>query len=669
VQTGPILQIWLDNVSILTNSTVSYYEPWIRLNETSVAPFDTALSLNPPTLLATAFSGDINIAGNLTLAPAPRGTLDLLAAGGINGLDPIGVRRTQNGPITAWAPSTIIVSDASPASLPGITTALSTLGLPEPFGPLPTNGLALAPLDVIFAESGSLLGANSVIQTQLALHDPTVLHGGDLEPVRLYATGGNIADLTLFSPKVTRVLAGNDITDVGFYLQDTSSADFTVVSAGRDIVLYNPNSPLLQQAQQAGNSTIAALNNRNPAQSGDIQISGPGTLEVLAGRNIDLGSGRNTDLAADLGAGINSIGNLSNPALPFNGADLIIGAGIGGPSDLSGSKLDFKGFIDKFLTAQNLQLYLSELQQTMPGLTTTSLNSDLSPEEQAKLALEIFYLVLRDAGRDHNLAGSPGFGTYTAGFAAIASLFPSEASTSGEIDLSSRSIKTASGGNVSILAPGGGVSLGFNIPSGDQVPPGIVSEDGGNISIFTDKSVQVGALRIFTLRGGNEVIWSSTGDIAAGNASKTVKTAPPTRVVVDAQSGDVKTDLAGLATGGGIGVLATVGGVPPGNVDLIAPAGVVDAGDAGIRATGNVSIAAVRVLNASNIQAAGTTSGVPAPVSVPAPNLAGITSASNASAAASNAADQTAARNQPAATEELPSVITVEVVGYEGGEG
>ena len=59
-----------------------------------------------------------------------------------------------------------------------------------------------------------------------------------------------------------------------------------------------------------------------------------------------------------------------------------------------------------------------------------------------------------------------------------------------------------------------------------------------------------------------------------------VQSAPPTQVLVDPQSADVQTDLAGLATGGGIGVLATLAGVAPGNVDLIAPVGVIDAGRA-----------------------------------------------------------------------------------------
>ena len=158
-----------------------------------------------------------------------------------------------------------------------------------------------------------------------------------------------------------------------------------------------------------------------------------------------------------------------------------------------------------------------------------------------------------------------------------------------------------------------------------------MTEAGGEVSIFTNASVDVGVERIFTLRGGNIVIWSSRGDIAAGASSKTVQSAPPTRVVFDPQSASVKTDLAGLATGGGIGVLESVAGVAPGNVDLIAPTGTIDAGDAGIRSTGKLNVAATQILNASNIQAGGGSTGTPT-ASVSAPNL-GSLAAGNTQAA------------------------------------
>jgi hypothetical protein len=167
------------------------------------------------------------------------------------------------------------------------------------------------------------------------------------------------------------------------------------------------------------------------------------------------------------------------------------------------------------------------------------------------------------------------------------------------------------------------------------------------------------------------VIWSSEGDIAAGAAAKTVATAPPTRVLIDPQSGTIETDLSGLATGGGIGVLSTVEGTEPGDVDLIAPNGFVDAGDAGIRASGNLNIAAVQVLNADNISTGGTSVGVPTAPTVAAPNVGGLTSGASSSAAANSAASQVSQQGKPQdkPLDESPSTISVEILGYGGGEG
>ncbi len=180
--------------------------------------------------------------------------------------------------------------------------------------------------------------------------------------------------------------------------------------------------------------------------------------------------------------------------------------------------------------------------------------------------------------------------------------------------------------------------------------------------------MDVGTSRIFTLNGGNEIIWSTEGDIAAGASSKTVQSAPPTRVLIDPQSGAVQTDLAGLATGGGIGVLQTVAGGAAADVDLIAPNGTVNAGDAGIRASGNLNIAALQILNAGNIQVGGKSTGVP---TVTAPNLGGLAAASSAAGAATASANEQAAkqtRNQIAQEnqQQTPSIITVEVLGYGG---
>jgi hypothetical protein len=200
-------------------------------------------------------------------------------------------------------------------------------------------------------------------------------------------------------------------------------------------------------------------------------------------------------------------------------------------------------------------------------------------------------------------------------------------------------------------------------------PPGIVTEYGGGVSILTGGDVGIGRARIFTLRGGDMTIWSTNGDIAAGTSPKTVVTAPPTRVLIDSPSADVATDLGGLATGGGIGVLAAVENVEPGDVYLLAPQGTVDAGDAGIQSTGNLNIAAISVLNADNISTGGTSAGVPSAAPAAAP-VSVSSASSSATAAATSAVDEKASQSQAQQQkEEPPSLITVDILGYGGGEG
>ena len=664
----------MNAVQLLTSNplSLSYYQPWLRLDESRVTPFSTVFTLLPGTVRATAFSGDINLVGTFNLSPSPVGTIELAAAGAINGLQITGITTqsaTGNTPLKIWDSATVNLSDANPASIPGVN---SPYAYQVQAGVVAGNARTTADnflsfIDQMFAETGSSTGAAAVIQTQQALHGSSLLHANDPDPIRIYAGAGNISGLTLFSAKSAEIVAGGAITDIAFYIQNTGSSDISVVSAGGDIIPYDANSLLRVAAQASGN----LLGYGQTALAGDIQISGPGTLEVLAGHDLDLGAGANN--ADGTGVGITSIGNARNPNLPFAGADIIAAAGLGEAlAGLAGS--NFSGFLDKYLAngVAGSTGYLAELQDIFGGSLTLDATTikTLPAKIQAEIAIQLFYLVLRDTGRNHNLAGSSGFGSYADGFAAIKALFPDSSGTGGDINTRSRDIRTKSGGNISLLAPGGGLTLATSTIGSPLAPPGIITEDGGNISIFAKDSVEIGISRIFTLRGGNEIIWSSAGDIAAGSSSKTVQSAPPTRVLIDPQSANLKLDLAGLATGGGIGVLATVGGVPPGSVDLIAPAGTVDAGDAGIRATGNLNIAAVKVLNAGNIQAGGTTGGVPTAPVIAAPNIGGLTSGASSSAAANSAAQSVANQARPSAepTPDQPSIITVEVLGYGGGE-
>jgi len=667
----PILSTWLSLKNLFSSqntSNSSNFQPWIRLAETQVGAFTTFTRVAAPTLRSTAFAGDVNIAGPLTLFPSSTGTLELAASGGIIGLQPSG----ETGTTTTWTAAQINISDADPSSVPGVASPFAYASL---FGRAPVNlrvstSSFLNELNQSFIETGTVSGLRATVEVQQALHASGVLHAGDRQPVRLYAAGGDITGLTLFSPKVARLIAENDITDIAFYIQNVDPADISVVAAGRDIIPYNENTAL---RSLAGNASLGNAIN-DPTRTtvtgvatnvlqGDIQISGPGVLEVLAGRNLDLGTGANfTD---GTGVGITSIGRARNPFLPQDGADLIAMAGVSGVSGsgpalgLSGSSLDFAAF-----SAQAMSAGATVDSEYLKKLGASADLGALSPEQEAIVALENFYRTLRESGRSAATTAD-----YSGGLAAIGLLF-GPATSAGEVLTRAREIRTTSGGAISLAVPGGGLTMASDIFGNPLTPPGIVTEFGGAVSVFTDGSVDIGSARIFTLRGGDIIMWSSTGDIAAGNAPKTVVTAPPTRVVIDATSAAVQTDLGGLATGGGIGVLASVEGVMAGDVDLIAPVGVVDAGDAGIRVTGNLNIAATAVLNASNIAVGGSAAGVPTAAVVATPNLGALTQPNPTTTTSNPAADLAKKQQEDERTqqEEQPSLITVEVLGYGGGE-
>ena len=117
------------------------------------------------------------------------------------------------------------------------------------------------------------------------------------------------------------------------------------------------------------------------------------------------------------------------------------------------------------------------------------------------------------------------------------------------------------------------------------------------------------------------------GDINAGRGAKTTVVYTPPRRVHDAV-GNVALSPNAPSSGAGIATLAPIAEVPAGDVDLHAPLGTIDAGEAGIRVSGNINIAALHVVNAANIQVKGESNGIPAAATV---NTGALASASAAS--------------------------------------
>jgi filamentous hemagglutinin family protein len=444
------------------------------------------------------------------------------------------------------------------------------------------------------------------------------IHSGDTAPA-LVTAGVSIEELTLSIPKAGEVIAGQDIVDLTYSGQNLNSTDQTVLMAGRDFVYSDT---------YAGNG---------------ISVGGPGELDILAGRNVALGFSQ----------GAVTTGNLLNPNLPTaQGADLTVATGLG-------TTPDFASFLSRIIAPSStyqaeLVSYVESLQGSS-GLSFAAAEAafeDLTPDRQRPLIDNVFFNELSLSGIADNTVPGAGF---TEGYAAIDALFPGSRSGTpdavagsylGNLTLDFSRIYTLSGGNITLVVPGGLIDVGLANPPPQLVarPPsslGIVTEGPGNVDIYSQGDVNVNAARIFTLGGGNILIWSDEGSIDAGRGAKTSVSAPPPSILINS-NGTVTLNFSGAASGSGIRTIQTEPSTPPGNVDLIAPVGTVNAGDAGIGAAGNINIAAQSVIGVSNINFGGTATGVPAQVSNVSASLSG---ASNAASGTSNASTSSVASN------------------------
>jgi hypothetical protein len=223
-------------------------------------------------------------------------------------------------------------------------------------------------------------------------------------------------------------------------------------------------------------------------------------------------------------------------------------------------------------------------------------------------------------------------------------------------------IRSDFGGTVTLLTPNGATTLGnTNQPSSIPVdPPGVLTQGTGDVDIFSQGSVILGQSRVFTTFGGSIVIWSAAGDINAGRGSRTTQLVSTPVIEYDA-FGRVTLTPGIPTSGAGIATLAPIPGTPPGDVDLIAPLGVIDAGEAGIRVSGNANLAALTVVNAANVQVGGKSTGLP---TIAAPNVSALSAASATAASAAQSAQGAAVAAGTQNNQSTPSTITVELVGF-----
>ncbi len=264
--------------------------------------------------------------------------------------------------------------------------------------------------------------------------------------------------------------------------------------------------------------------------------------------------------------------------------------------------------------------------------------------------------------------------------AVVAEVVAPIAAARGDIFSFQTSIQTYGGSDIDLWAPGGDIVVGLTTPGSRTV--GVLTNAGGAIRSVLSGDFNINQGKVITAQGGDILLLSSQGSIDAGRGAKTsLSTPPPTRMpVFETVNGQqvqvgVLISVPASATGSGIQTLSSdPDGLGPriapraGDVYLFAPAGTIDAGEAGIRSSGNIVIAAQTVLNASNISASGASAGVPVAASgslASSVATAGgnTTAGSKAAEEASNAATN-AAKAAASAVVAKPNILTVEVLGF-----
>ena len=586
-----------NNASVLEQLYSVYSYTNNKLVANSNKPLNASaalLSLYPGAVEVSALSGGLNINSSMYLSPAANTSFDLLAENSVTLAGSVLFNQLDVSP-------SVYLSVSQPMTSAN-TTYLGT----------------------------TVSGGNIA-----TLHAATPVHANDTSVNQIVAATGSVIGLssssssgaTINAAKATDVSAAGDFSNLSLLIQNLNSAyqDVSTISVGGDIVFPTTRNAVTGAFQGYG----------------QIIVSGPGWLNLWAGGSINLG----------ISSGVVSKGNELNPALPATGADITV---------LAGDRIDqntagLSSYLQNYVTSSSYQNGLdaqlatalqnpasignSQLVANLQSLITainaarTGMAASGDTSALLQLALPILFDQLNLAAVDVNTA--VGNVAYNIGYDAIKLLFPSVAA--GNITLDFSEIQTLQGGNINLLAPGGALNVGLaasDLSTGKTAAElGVVVQGSGNANVLTKNNVEVNQSRIFALEAGDITIWSSYGDIDAGRGAKSSQGSQSPIGTYDA-NGNLILEYPPTVSGSGIRTQSAYGSVASGNITLLAPQGVVNANEAGI-AGRNINIAAQQVIGAANIQASGTTLGVPSTQTV----IAVPDSSATATAAVSKASD------------------------------
>ena len=532
--------------------------------------------------------------------------------------------------------------------------------------------------------------------------------------VDIQASQGNVnfavgTGLSFAPSAVSRLQAGVDIVGAPLSLQNLASSDVSVVRAEsgdirnvQKLSIAGPGQLLLQAGRNIdlGDSTVQAP----PGFGGNAGISATGNTE-----NRQLGIAKSARLTVVSGvtgrvnlgamdavyADIISINSASAEILALysqlgteRDASLVLAAA--NIAELANRDPVYARFVAlDSKAAVALKAYQAVLQSNTLPLGPTA-DSTAAAALYALLNVERDLARLQAAGSLEALAAGPG-GQAFSGFVTLGQRYPllytdyvqrrsagavptgvtpivfsnalnsvvaralPDGAGAGNISSFQTSIQTYAGSDIDIWAPGGNAVVGLTTPDSDRVV-GVLTNAGGAVRSVLAGNLSINQGKVITLQGGDILLFSSQGSIDAGRGAKTA-------VTVTGETGSGIQTL--TSDPDGLGPLTAP---RPGNVYLFAPAGTIDAGEAGIRSSGNIVINAQTVLNATNISAGGTSAGVPqvaaGSVASALVSSAGAPIGSKAAEDAAKAAGEAAKKAAAAPPPPKPTILSVEVLGF-----
>ena len=417
-----------------------------------------------------------------------------------------------------------------------------------------------------------------------------------------------------------RMLAGRDIVNSG-------------TAPGQDMFLpgdLSRNAGGGYAGTASGNLFVhASLSDVSLVQAGrdilhsSFMVAGPGVMEISAGRNLLM-----EDKASVVSLGPVAPGDTRGAAVALQAGAGARGADYAGFARYLGDKtadparplLD-QGLPFKTYEAELLLWLTQRYGYAGDAAEARAYFAALPAEQQRAFARQVYFAELRNSGREYNGKLAAREGSYLRGRQAIAALFPDHDAQGaplrydGGITLyGGAGVQTRAGGDIQALTPGGAQVFGVE----GLAPPssaGVVTQGSGDIQLYARDSILLGQSRIMTtLRRRHPGVVCRRRHQRRPGRQDHGGVHPPRRIY-DAV-GNVALSPNAPSSGAGIATLAPIAEVPAGDVDLHAPLGTIDAGEAGIRVSGNINIAALHVVNAANIQVKGESNGIPAAATV-----------------------------------------------------